>query len=64
LRPQPADWPGYLAAPYRESALPGGATILGRLFRLQRIADAAQFARILSLEYALRQFGSRVGVEF
>ena len=58
------DWPGYLAAPYRSAVLPGGVQILSRLFRIGRIGDEAQFARILSLEYALRRFGSRVKVEF
>lgn len=58
------DWPGYLARPYREAAVPGGATVLSRLFRLDRVGDAAQFARILSLEYALRRFGTRVKVDF
>ncbi|MGO9949676.1 MAG: asparagine synthase-related protein [Steroidobacteraceae bacterium] len=62
--PRLADWPDYLAAPYRDVALPEGVTILSRLFRLRRIADAAQFARILSLEYALRQFENRVRIEF
>ena len=64
VRRRPGDWPGYLAKPYRETVLPGGAQILSRLFRLGRIGDEAQFARILSLEYALRRFGSRVTVEF
>jgi len=64
VRRPPGDWPGYLAKPYRETVLPGGAHILSRLFRLGRIGDEAQFARILSLEYALRRFGSRVRVEF
>ncbi|HTV46353.1 MAG TPA: hypothetical protein VMF05_13665 [Stellaceae bacterium] len=58
------DWPGYLARAYREAVLPGGTTMLDRLFRLDRVGDAAQYARILSLEYALRRFGSRVRVDF
>jgi hypothetical protein len=58
------DWPAYLARPYREAVLPGGAIQLARLFRLDRIGDANQFARILSLEYALRHFGTRVKVDF
>ena len=64
VRGRPGDWPGYLAKPYRDALLPGGAAVLTRLFRLDRIGDEAQFARILSLEYALRHFGSRVKVEF
>jgi len=58
------DWPGYLALAYREAVLPGGAVILRRLLRLENVVDHAQFARILSLEYALRQFGNRVNVGF
>ena len=57
-------WPGYLAPAYQDAVLPGGATEMRRLFRLERVADPEQFARILSLEYALRQFGSRVTLEF
>jgi hypothetical protein len=64
VRPPPGDWPGYLAKPYRDAVLPGGAEVLGRLFRLDRISDKAQFARILSLEYALRCFGEHVKVDF
>ena len=58
------DWPGYLALPYREAVVAGGAIILQRLLRIERIVDHAQYARILSLEYALRQFGNRVHVAF
>jgi hypothetical protein len=63
-RRQVGDWPGYLASPYREAVLPGGSDLLTRLFRLDRIADAEQLARILSLEYALRRFGARVKTDF
>ena len=59
-RRRSGDWPGYLAKPYREAVLPGGAEILSRLFRLDRISDDALFARVLSLEYALRRYGARV----
>lgn len=55
---------GYLARPYREAALPGEDVTLRRLFRLNRVRDDEQFARILSLEYALRSFGSRVKIDF
>jgi hypothetical protein len=58
------DWPGYLALPYREAVLPGGATILQRLFRMEHIVDDAQYARILSLEYTLRHFSDRVRIDF
>ena len=59
-----SDWSPYLAAPYRDAVLPDGITILQRLFRLDRVVDPAQYARILSLEYALRFFGSRVRVDY
>ncbi len=58
------DWPGYLAEPYRRAVLPGEPEFMRRLFRLDRIADEEQFTRVLSLEYALRQFGSRVRPQF
>ena len=58
------DWPDYLGPAYREAVLPGGAMILSRLLRIEKVADHAQFARILSLEYALREFGNRVTVAF
>jgi hypothetical protein len=64
VRRRLGDWPGYLATLYREAVLPGGAEVLTRLFRFDQIRDEAQFARILSLEYALRRFGTRVRVEF
>ena len=58
------DWPDYLGPAYREAVLPGGAMMLSRLLRIEKVADHAQFARILSLEYALREFGNRVTVAF
>jgi len=64
LRRHIGDWPGYLARPYRNAVLLGKPIEMRRLFRLDRAADADQLARILSLEYALRQFGSRVKLEF
>jgi hypothetical protein len=60
----PDDWPGYLARPYREAVLPAGPMLLDRLFRLDRVGNEVQFARIISLEYALRHFGARVSIEF
>ena len=59
-----AEWPGYLGSAYREAALPDGTMMLSRLLRIENVADHTQFARILSLEYALRQFGNRVTVAF
>jgi hypothetical protein len=61
---RPGDWPAYMASRYRDAVLPGGITVPRRLFRLDRIGDPLQYTRILSLEYALRQFGSRVKVDF
>jgi hypothetical protein len=60
----PDDWPGYLARPYRQAVLSGGPMMLERLFRLDRVGDPSQFARIFSLEYALRQFGARITADF
>ena len=61
---RPDDWSVYLASPYRDALLPGGIAILRRLFQLDRVVDQEQHQRILSLEYALRQFGRRVKVDF
>jgi hypothetical protein len=58
------DWPAYMASRYRDAVLPGGITVPRRLFRLERVGDPLQYTRILSLEYVLRQFGSRVRVDF
>jgi hypothetical protein len=58
------DWPAYMASRYRDAVLPGGITVPRRLFRLDRVGDPLQYTRILSLEYVLRQFGSRVRVDF
>jgi asparagine synthase (glutamine-hydrolysing) len=58
------DWPGYLASRYRDAVFPGGIAISRRLFRIDRVADQLQYARILSLEYLLCQFGGRVKVDF
>jgi len=58
------EWPAYLASPYQEAVLPGGTTLVRRLFQLERVADPVQYARILSLEYVLRHFGSHVRIDF
>src|SRR5579871_5923803 len=63
-RPRHGDWPGYLGQAYRNAALPAGPVMVHKLFRLGRIADPEQFARILSLEYALQYFGGRVAADF
>jgi hypothetical protein len=59
-----SNWSVYLASPYVDAILPGGIAILRRLFKLDRVIDQAQYGRILSLEYTLRQFGGRVSVDF
>ena len=46
-----------------DAVVPGGAVILHQLFRLERVRDDQQFARILSLEYALRHFDARVQID-
>jgi asparagine synthase (glutamine-hydrolysing) len=61
---RPRVWPAYLTSRYRDAVLPEGIVVSRRLFRLDRVADPLQYARILSLEYALRQFGGRVKVDF
>ena len=58
------EWSIYLSSPYRDAVLPGEIGIPQKLFRLDQFADEVQYARILSLEYALRQFGSQVRVDF
>ena len=58
------DWSVYLSSPYRDAVLPGGVVISRRLFQLDQVADELQYARILSLEYTLRQFDGRIKVEF
>ena len=60
----PNEWPGYLGRQYQEAVIPGGVSLLQRLFRPDRVADPGQYARILSLEYALRCFGSRIRTDF
>ncbi len=56
--------PEYLRKAYREAALPGGVQAMSALFQLDRVADPAQLARILSLEYLIRQFDGRIRVDF
>ncbi len=55
---------GYLAPAYQDAALPGGPEIVRPLFRLNRVGDPDQYARVLSLEYVLRQFDSSLKVDF
>jgi len=59
-----AEWPDYLRQEYRDAALPGGVHIMSELFRLDRVTDPAQTARILSLEYLIRQFEGQIRVDF
>jgi asparagine synthase (glutamine-hydrolysing) len=56
--------PDYLRQEYREAVLPGGVQVMNQLFQLNRVADPAQTARILSLEYLIRQFEGRIHVDF
>ena len=58
------EWPEYLRKTYRDAALPGGVQAMSELFQLDRVADPAQLARILSLEYLIRQFDGRISVDF
>jgi asparagine synthase (glutamine-hydrolysing) len=61
---RPPNWQGYLSSAYRDAVLPDGPDIVQRLFQLDQVGHPAQYARILSLEYALRQFGTRVKADF
>jgi hypothetical protein len=61
---RPAEWPDYLQQEYRDAALPGGVQIMTELFQLDRVTDPAQTARILTLEYLIRQFDGRIRVDF
>jgi len=44
--------------------LPGGVQTMTELFQLDRVTDPAQIARILTLEYLIRQFEGRIRVNF
>jgi hypothetical protein len=52
-------WTGYLAPSYVQAALPGGVKALRAFFHPERLNDPDQLARVLSLEYLVRHFGSR-----
>jgi hypothetical protein len=56
--------PDYLHKEYRDAALPGGVQVMTELFQLERVTDPAQTARILTLEYLVRQFEGRIRVDF
>jgi hypothetical protein len=56
--------PDYLRKEYRDAALPGGVRVMNELFQLDRVSDPAQMARILTLEYLVRQFEGRIRVDF
>jgi hypothetical protein len=56
--------PDYLRKEYREAALPGGVQVMNELFQLDRVADPEQMARILTLEYLVRQFEGRIRIDF
>jgi hypothetical protein len=61
---RPGELPDYLHEEYRDAALPGGVRVMSELFQLDRIADPAQTARILTLEYLVRQFDGRIRIDF
>jgi hypothetical protein len=61
---RPAELPDYLQKEYRDAALPGGVQVMTELFQLDRVSDPAQTARILTLEYLVRQFDGRIRVDF
>jgi len=53
-------WHGYLASTYVNAVLPDGVEAMRSFFRLDRVGDPAQLARILSLEYLVSQFGHQL----
>jgi asparagine synthase (glutamine-hydrolysing) len=57
------EMPDYLHKEYRDAALPGGVQVMNELFQLDRVSDPAQMARILTLEYLVRQFEGRIRVD-
>jgi hypothetical protein len=61
---RPGELPDYLQQGYRDAALPGGVHVMTQLFQLDRIGDTAQTARILTLEYLIRQFEGGIRVNF
>jgi asparagine synthase (glutamine-hydrolysing) len=61
---RPVELPDYLQQEYRDAALPGGVQVMTQLFQLDRIGDPAQTARILTLEYLIRQFEGGIRVNF
>ncbi len=58
------DWPRYLRKLYVDTVLPDGLRATPALFRLDQAADPQQVARILSLEYVVRQFDGRIRDHF
>jgi len=56
-------WQGYLGEDFVKRVLPDGVPILGQLFKLSAISNYQHAARILSLEYALAQYGSKLAID-
>ncbi len=52
----------YIDSLYINEALPEGVETLRSFFHLERVGDPNQMARILTLEYLIRQVGSRIQV--
>src|SRR5262249_2448090 len=61
---RPGELPDYLYKEYRDAVLPDGIQVTTELFQLDRVNDPAQTARILTLEYLIKQFEGRVRVDF
>ena len=59
-----SEGPRYLGKPYVDMVLPDGVQVMSALFRLDHAADPQQVARILSLEYLIRQFDGRIRDHF
>jgi asparagine synthase (glutamine-hydrolysing) len=58
------DWPVYLLKEYRDAALPDGVQVMSKLFHIDKVGDPDQIGRILTLEYLIKQFDSRIHVNF
>ena len=59
-----SEWPVYLLKEYCDAALPDGVQVMRKLFHLDRVHDPSQIARILTLEYLIKQFDGRIRVDF
>jgi asparagine synthase (glutamine-hydrolysing) len=52
----------YISNRYVDQVLPGGIEVMRSLFQVQQLRDPIQATRIFTLEYLIRQFGSRARI--